>query len=494
MKQIVSRYVREQKRYTKKNLKDKFEFHDNELGLDNFIKNLKAFGIMKTVNNESEQLEMSDLVEDDIEISDETAESGECLYVFTYVGIITCGNRIVKVYPKYLLSKVDDPLDEMKQVIKVLEKYSRSDEQIINVFNGNGDNRSFNLLAVILFLLNDYYEYGIYTNTEDIIEINGEGEILWGKTIDEGLAYIDNNRPYYMELYTAKTVDDDADFFQRLHEVVLTDCFNQLREAQLDELFGMDYLVLNEETISDLGETEYILERILKELNVQYNTRRQILLKTLYAYISQNKRMTEETDGISMFGTTAYHAVWEKVCAEVFDNKLGKRLDKLNLPDETHVDYQIEGTKTLIEIIEKPIWRRNNITMRATETLRPDLISIYEKDDKKYFIIFDAKYYNLCLEHGKLSGNPGIGDIDKQYLYQLAYLDFINKYKFAGVRNCFLMPTEEEQIIDMGTVTMTMLERLNLANIQVRKLSASRLYDLYLAGKKMDIAELKLFE
>jgi len=112
----------------------------------------------------------------------------------------------------------------------------------------------------------------------------------------------------------------------------------------------------------------------------------------------------------------------------------------------------------------------------------------------KYFIIFDAKYYNLRLEHGKLSGNPGVGDIDKQYLYQLAYLDFINYYKFAGVRNCFLMPTEEDEIIDMGTVTMKMLERLNLANIQIRKLPANRLYDLYLAGQKMEIAELKLFE
>ena len=34
----------------------------------------------------------------------------------------------------------------------------------------------------------DYYEYGIYTSSEDIIEINGEGEILWGKgKIDIGL-------------------------------------------------------------------------------------------------------------------------------------------------------------------------------------------------------------------------------------------------------------------------------------------------------------------
>ena len=235
---IVSSYVREQKRYTKNNLKSIFSF--DEVGVEKFIKRLKAYGVLKSVKNSNDQLEMSDLIDDDIEIADETAESGDCLYVFTYVGIITCGSRVIKVYPKYLLSEKKEPLDDMKQVVKVLERYSRSEKQIINVFNGNGENRSFNILAVILFLLNDYYEYGIYTNSEDIIEVNGEGEILWGKTIDESFALIEENRPYYMELYTEKTIDDDMDYFKRLHEYILTECSKQLHDAQLDSLFDMD--------------------------------------------------------------------------------------------------------------------------------------------------------------------------------------------------------------------------------------------------------------
>lgn len=285
MMKVVSRYVREQKRYTKNDLKSKFFFDED--GVEKFIKNLKAYGVLKSVKNTDDQLEMSDLVDDDVEITDETAESGDCLYVFTYVGVITCGSRVIKVYPKYLLSKKDDNvLDEMKQIVKVLERYSRSEEQIINVFNGDGENRSFNILAVILFLINDYYEYGIYTNSEDIIEVNGEGEILWGKTIDESFAMIEDNRPYYMELYTEKSVEDDMDYFKRLHECVLTECSRQLRDAQLDALFDMDAIELSEETLADFGDKEYVLERIIKELNLQFNTHRQILLKTLYAYVS----------------------------------------------------------------------------------------------------------------------------------------------------------------------------------------------------------------
>lgn len=212
---VVSRYVREQKRYTKNDLKSKFSFDED--GVEKFIKNLKAYGVLKSVKNTDDQLEMSDLVDDDVEITDETAESGDCLYVFTYVGVITCGSRVIKVYPKYLLSKKD------------------------------------------------------------------------------------------------------------------------------------------------------------------------------------------------------------------------------------------------------------------------------------WFIIFDAKYYNLQLEKGKsLRGNPGVGDVTKQYLYQLAYKDFINTHGIAEVRNCFLMPTEKKDIVKKGCARMAMLEALNLKNIQIRLIPAAELYDNYLTGNHMDITRLEL--
>ena len=485
---VVSRYVREQKRYTKNDLKSKFSFDED--GVEKFIKNLKAYGVLKSVKNTDDQLEMSDLVDDDVEITDETAESGDCLYVFTYVGVITCGSRVIKVYPKYLLSKKDDNvLDEMKQIVKVLERYSRSEEQIINVFNGDGENRSFNILAVILFLINDYYEYGIYTNSEDIIEVNGEGEILWGKTIDESFAMIEDNRPYYMELYTEKSVEDDMDYFKRLHECVLTECSRQLRNAQLDALFDMDVIELSEETLADFGDKEYVLERIIKELNLQFNTHRQILLKTLYAYVSQDRRMLDENDGISMFGTTAYHAVWEKACAEVFDNKLNTTLAqlKMTVPLADKYDSKTAKRQKLIDIIEKPIWQGEDTEAKAADTLIPCI------DGKDWFIIFDAKYYNLQLEKGKsLRGNPGVGDVTKQYLYQLAYKDFINAHGIAEVRNCFLMPTEKKDIVKKGYARMVMLEALNLKNIQIRLIPAAELYDNYLTGNHMDITRLEL--
>ena len=52
-------------------------------------------------------------------------------------------------------------------------------------------------------------------------------------------------------------------------------------------------------------------------------------------------------------------------------------------------------------------------------TLIPDLISIVYLDGVCQFIIFDAKYYNLQLEHDKkLRGQPGIESITEHSIYK----------------------------------------------------------------------------
>lgn len=485
---IISRFVREQQRYTKNQLRVKFSF--DEPGIERFIKNLKSYGILKTVANNTEQKELTDLVDEEIEIIDETAGNDDCLYVFTYVGVITIGDRVIMVYPKYLLSN-DEPLEEMKQVVKVLERYSNSEEQIINLFNGAGDNRSFNILAVILYLLNDYFEYGVYDNSQEVLEVNGEGDIIWGRTIDDGFAIIKDNKPYYTELITQRTIDDEQDYFKRLHECVITECSQQLREARLEDLFEMESVDLSEECIDDFGDREYILERLSSELNIQFNTHKQILLKTLYAYIAQDRKMIDDNDGISMFGTTAFHAVWEKSCAAVFDNKLNTSIGQLSMTVPLADGYD-KRTK-LIDLIEKPKWINEETVQESKDTMIPDLITINQYEGQDWFIIFDAKYYLLQLEKEHiLRGNPGVGDVTKQYLYQLAYRKFIEDHNIRVVKNCFLMPTEKPEIFVKGTVKMEMLSALGLEDIQIRFIPASMLFSYYLRRKHIPIEKLQL--
>ena len=487
---MISEYVREQKRYTQAELSN--ILHCSDKTAIPIIRKLKQFGVLRSVKATEDQKNLSDLVDDDIEVADVEPDDKIRLYVFTFVGVIVVGGRVLKCYPKYISSN-KQPLNEMKQVLQVISKYNRSAEQIVNLFNGDAEAKSFNLLAVILFLLNDYYSYGIYSNTEDIVEMNGEGDILWGRTIDENFPVISNGRPYYMEFFTRHTINDETDYFHRLHQAVITDCSKQLVDAQLTELFDIEPVELTDDETADFGDRDYILDRIRGELSVQFNTRKQILLKTMYAYISSERKVHELDSGISMFGTNSFNLVWEKVCAVVFNNMLQTQLNNLPLPSPLGEYWRSLSGRKLIDIIEKPEWKAKTDNGKefshiAADTLIPDMITIY----KDQFIIFDAKYYKLHMEEDLLNGNPGIDSITKQYLYQLAYQSFVRKHQFLCVKNCFLFPTEQEKIIDKGYVELKMLRDMGLENISVRLIPARRVFNAYLSGRKIDISELKL--
>ena len=183
---MISEFIQEQKRYTQKQLCEILQ-EKSEDKIVHIIKKLKEYGILKVVKATKSQKNMSDLDDVDIEVTEVEYGEDKLYYVFTFVGIIIIAGKVLKCYPKYILEN-KEPLNELKQVIHVLEKYN-SKEQIIHMFNGESDAKSFNLLAMQLYLLNDYYENGLYTNLDDIIETNGTGEILWNKTINDHRKY-----------------------------------------------------------------------------------------------------------------------------------------------------------------------------------------------------------------------------------------------------------------------------------------------------------------
>lgn len=494
---MISEFIREQKRYTRDKLKNIFACSDADIV--RIIKKLKSYGVLKVVKCSDEQLNMSDLIEEEVEVIDEDNTEKKYLYVFTFVGIIIIEGRVLKCYPKYLF-KTEKPTEELKQVLKVLQKYN-SKEQIIKMYNDGGNVTSFNRLAVIVNLLNDYFENGIYSNTQDIIETNGMGEIHWDRTINNTYPILRNEHPYYVELQTKRRINDEEDFFQRLHECILTTCSNELKDADLLELLDIEAVELTEEKLSDFAEDDYILYRLEKEMNVQFNTRKQLVLKTIEALIL-NKGTVDDNNSFSIYGTNSFNLVWEKVCADVFDDQLHTVIENLNIgyvaipPNATYT-----AKDELLSVVGKPKWQGyledgSVFEKEADKTLIPDLISVYRNEGKCDFIIFDAKYYTLQLERQvPLQGHPGIGDVTKQYLYQLAYRDFVNANNFSKVRNCFLMPTEEEGkdgVIKKGAVKLDMLDALGLEQIQVRQLSARRMYAYYLSRQKLDIGLLEL--
>lgn len=55
----------------------------------------------------------------------------------------------------------------------------------------------------------------------------------------------------------------------------------------------------------------------------------------------------------------------------------------------------------------------------------PDIAAFHQHNGETIFVIFDAKYYTYSPSADRL---PGIGDIDKQYLYELAFKPFLEAH------------------------------------------------------------------
>lgn len=444
---------------------------------------LKKYGIVKAVR--ASKPEYEELSNQDLVLTDVSETNTDVEYVFDFVGVVMLEEYVFKCYPKYITSTTE-PVRQLKQVLKVIKKYNDK-EQSFNLYNGEAGGSGFNRLASSLYLLEDYFQYGLYTNRQEVVETNGEGEILWDRTIDETAALLQNSRPYYVELKTRNTVDNDMDDIRRLHECVLSQCTREWKECGLLELFDIAGAELTDAKLSDFGDVDYIGYRLEKEIRTQFVTRKQTLLKTLYTYIFHENTRRGDV-GLSLYGTNSFQLVWERVCAWDFGNMLDRKLSFL--PRGVSAKYAAWKERTLKSIIPRPVWHQKTpaVSDGDVDTLRPDMICIYPcgEPGEYCFAICDAKYY--CIEFiqrkdgYKVTGQPGVGDVIKQYMYQLAYDDFIVSQGYQYVQNIFLCPQEEAEP-DYGYVEMKMLHTLGdrgLANIAVVKLCAEEMYELYL--------------
>ena len=403
-------------------------------------------------------------------------------YQFHYVGVILIDEMVINIYPKYIRD-TGNIYDDFKQVISVIKCYDSS-RDYITYEDIELDEVSSNLLPVMLFFVEDYYENGVYTIIHNIIEENGTGEIDWNRTVNNNLALIRDDKPYYTLLETKYKLNDIYDYFRLLHEYIVTECSVYLESVELLDLFDLTPVDVSDKCLDDFGELDFILGRLRMELNVEFNTHKQKLLQAMISYLS-HKNLFNDESSLRVYGTTAFHEVWEKVCKEVLGDKLDKKLSQLHLPCSLSADYN--GNDELISVIKKPVWMIKDKAPRPADTFIPDIVTFHDE----VFIIFDAKYYYLHFDK-VIDGQPGLESITKQYLYELAFKDFIYEHGFNQVFNAFLFPTEKDNVCNMGYVTLEILSNLGLEDIQVIMLPASVVYDYYLRNERMDLSKLKL--
>ena len=425
---------------------------------------------------------------DDEELLEAAGTSTAQRYQFRYAGVVIVRGRAIVCYPKYLKSATR-PEGQMKQVLNVIRKLGQEGKLLDPQEGGTHSDQ----LALMIRLLWLYDEYGIYSNYEETRVLNGPGVIDWQRTIDMETPVISEGMPIYLDLWTRRTRRNEYDLIMRLHRAILSECSRFLEESGLSSLLSIGTVELTGESPIDIGEAEYLRWLIDRERASQYVTWKQDVLDLMRAYLSE--RGADADHGrVLRLGTTSYYHAWEVACKVAFGDLLDYRLREL--PLELADEWLRDKSKTLLQIIPRPIWSRTQGMGDGEEgdTLIPDTITFAEVGGKSLFCIYDAKYY-VPTRQGKLRGQPGVESITKQFLYQSAYQRFVEAHSFDGVVNTFLVPSEEDTPTLLASVSFpdvmsaaTGASEKFSDHIDMWALPAQKVFDCYLRGRKLDAA------
>ncbi|WP_277302119.1 LlaJI family restriction endonuclease [Veillonella caviae] len=379
-------------------------------------------------------------------------------YVFQYVGILKIRDCCLLIYPKYLRQEtyINDQADNyrlLKLILSVIEKYNaRCQNQAYDI---SEEDTYQNQLVIAIELIKDFMQNGLYETAQNVVEINGEGQILWNDTISKSDAYIVENTPIYLDWFTLNQENNIYNFFHRLHRIILTQVSIKYRDIL--DILNIPPISLSDESIESLGDIDYLINRINQELSIQFRTSKQHILNLMKRYLLDAESNSESND-ISFVGSNAFNLIWEDVCSIIKNNVLNKNLAELN---KTYKEFDPYKT-TLRNIISRPIWEEYETGVKdSTNTLIPDIVA-FEDDN---LVIYDAKYYNTHFINYKIKNVPGIESLTKQILYELAYREFAKENSMKIAKNSYLMPYDGENDYILGSGRFDILKNYTWGSI-----------------------------
>lgn len=394
-------------------------------------------------------------------------------YKFSYVGILQncnkAGCNLLYILPKYCRrisaeahgEEAEQRMRHFQTVLQVINRYAQNNEtQGYESEAADVDNP----LAIKIELLTDYVNNGAYRDDEHVDEINGNGRILWQRTIQTTQPFLSDERPeepVYMELHTRRKQDDEQNFFTRLHHYLAHDAYEQLERYHLGSLLGLPCIPPPEDAEDAFQERDYVLNRLAGELSVQFDSRRRLLLELMRRYL--NDEGNTSADSLFVFGKSGFHVVWEEVCRSVLSMR---KTTKADLPDSCP---------------KWTVWSSGSSQQKDGSPMEADMFN----KTADSLLICDAKYYKPSASDAIdtiIKDMPGVGDIMKQQVYEYA----LNPgAAISKVVNIFLLPAlENDGITDtlfcMGKVTIPALR--NTRPIYIFKVRPAPLWESYLSN------------
>lgn len=384
-------------------------------------------------------------------------ENPEEEYASPFVGIALLDDVVIQVYPKFYSTPPSRP--RFKTILDVIQKAGPMLEAIPDHQTAGG--AFLGRLPLMALLLRDYFKNGLYENRSSAFTENGQGEIDWGRTTESTTPWIQGGAPHYLDVVTRRTIRNETNVVRRLHAAVLTRISRELSGALLLDLFGFEDVVASSEEISDIGSENFLQYHLDRERRSQFDTGKLRLIELLRQYLFDSKPPRGGSN-VHTFGTFNFNLIWQCVCASLLENR----------------------SDSLGRFIPRPRWVPDQGEATSVETLLPDILATIQDDDGANLLILDAKYYDISFSDGHLSGNPGLQDVVKQFVYQMAFEPSTDSRHWKSITNAFLMPGENSNVERLGCVRFPVFGD---RRIEVVRLPADALFHQYVAREPFDL-------
>ena len=324
-------------------------------------------------------------------------------------------------------------------------------------------------------------EYGLYRETKEVYEENGDSEIDWEYTLEVETGYITKKKqPVYLNYHNVTTIDNNNNLIQEIHKFLLNKASLYFQEIPFfnDSKPILDFYCKIDIGIENQDKIIYLIEKVLRRT---FNQRKIRLLNLLLLILRKN--LHSQQNGINLYGITNFHSVWEDMCKVLFNN--------LYLDGSKYKEV-IKRLTVPIFSVSKEFYDRKN-----GNPLIPDVITKY----KEVFFVIDAKYYNISIQNSnddeitndieindnennqlnKLVGFfPGTYDVLKQIIYMEVFLKEKENLEIndSKVKNIFIIPGIEDKFL--GKVGMGLF--LN-KDIELWLMDIKKALDFYLKNE-----------
>lgn len=361
---------------------------------------------------------------------------------FSYVGIAANADNVICILPKYMSRKTTygAPLiNKGRTLIKILKQYDINTSYFGNrmEFYDQSSLSETSEIALADFLLKDYLSNGIWSYQNKYIAEDDANEILWDYTVERSQPVI-SRYPYYFDVFSQGNETLSNTVISRIHKWAISYVASRYSEVlDLEIIFDE----IESTDIDELGDQEYLIEIINKELRITFNDRDITLLKSLKELLKSGT--SASVQDYTLYGKNKFEHVWEDAVSFNFRNEY----------------------REFAGFISKPEWVDSG-SGKITEkkTLRPDVIKWIKNDTRSVVLIIDAKYYLFDFNaiNQKAENNPGVGDIVKQYFYELVLKRTTSnaewlKYE-TSYRNILMYPGRERSAPAMTKIGAVSLE------------------------------------